>query len=302
LSANHFQLGRGKSNIRILLRSVGALLVPVMMLAMSTRATASGGAQETPDTQAQQQFIRGIELLGSDRYVEAEEVFRGMIAGGLSTPALFQSLGVALQKQGKHAEAARQFKSSLDLDPKQPLVRIQAGASLLSAGRTGEAIPLLEEAARELPDEPSAKEQLAEAYSRSGRVLDATLIYQGLTLQRPDDPELLYRLGRLYLLVTEWSLAKLAAAPESARLHQVAGQNQMQKGDFEAAEKSFRKAIELSPQLPDLHLALATVHLRKGRLQDALEEIEAELRLVPWNSGAQQLRDRVTQELKKQVP
>ena len=53
------------------------------------------------------------------------------------------------------------------------------------------------------------------------------------------------------------------------------GQVAVKRGDYEAAKKFYRRAIELQPEDPGYHYAYAQVLRRLGRRQDAVTELAA---------------------------
>src|SRR5437879_2163596 len=54
-----------------------------------------------------------------------------------------------------------------------------------------------------------------------------------------------------------------------------------QSGDRAAALKSYEEAVQYDPHNPALHVQLATLYVRDGRLKDALEQSEAAIALDP---------------------
>ncbi|HEY5907426.1 MAG TPA: hypothetical protein VIZ31_05240, partial [Vicinamibacteria bacterium] len=53
------------------------------------------------------------------------------------------------------------------------------------------------------------------------------------------------------------------------------------------------RAALADPTLPEIHLALAQVHLGEGRYADARREVEKELALVPESAGARALLEQI---------
>ncbi|MFH1113544.1 MAG: tetratricopeptide repeat protein [Pseudomonadota bacterium] len=58
-------------------------------------------------------------------------------------------------------------------------------------------------------------------------------------------------------------------------------------GDFEQAELSFGKALDIDPESADAHVALGRLFMGKGRLPDAVSRFERALALAPENPTAQ---------------
>lgn len=56
-----------------------------------------------------------------------------------------------------------------------------------------------------------------------------------------------------------------------------------QRGDIEAAERCFRRALELNPKLDRAWYGLALALIRAGRLQEAIPALQENIRLQPFS-------------------
>ena len=63
----------------------------------------------------------------------------------------------------------------------------------------------------------------------------------------------------------------VATFPESPKSWMLLGQAQIQRSQFQEAEASLRKAIELAPKYTDAYYALATACARQGKHEDGAE-------------------------------
>ena len=79
----------------------------------------------------------------------------------------------------------------------------------------------------------------------------------------------------------------------SARLFQFRGRNHYLQGRFAEAILNFRQAVKRNPRLPDLHLALAYIYAKQGKIRDALQEIDKELRIVPMSRTARRFKEKL---------
>jgi Tfp pilus assembly protein PilF len=70
----------------------------------------------------------------------------------------------------------------------------------------------------------------------------------------------------------------------------------LQQQDQEA-EKAFRKALRLDPQLASSHFQLARVYQRESKYGEALTEVDAALKSDPNSPGSHYLRGQVLQHL-----
>ncbi len=145
------------------------------------------------------------------------------------------------------------------------------------------------------PKEPLARLQLAKADERAGDWTGAVEQYQALEELKPGEPEYVYGLGNAYLRLSEWCLRELDTLDAgSARLHQAQGHNYRVQGRPDLALTAFERAAKADPALPEIHLAMAQIHMEQKRWAEARQEIERELQIVPESAGARALLDRLS--------
>ena len=113
------------------------------------------------------------------------------------------------------------------------------GLLALQAGKYQEAIRLLEQSLALNPDDRDTLNSLAEAYIGQRQIQPARQCYQ--------------RLAELF--------------PDSAEIHHRLGKMQERLGEWEAALESYRRALALRADLPDLHGSLATSAIQTGGLR-----------------------------------
>jgi len=242
-------------------------------------------------------FDEGVQALKAGRLGEAETAFRGVLQRGGRRAYVHNNLAIVYQQQGKHAEAVAECREAIRLDPAYAAPRVVLGGSLLALGHVGEATAELERAVKLLPKERLAREQLARAYTRGGKPAAAVEQYRALRELAPDDPEYAYRLGRAYLRLSEWAMQRLRdVEPGSARIYQAMGHNYRVQGRADLAVRAFQRAAQADPRLPEIHLALAQIHLEQKNYGEARKEIERELAIVPESAGARALKQRLEAE------
>jgi len=264
-------------------------------LATATFLTAAGAlAQDLPEA-LQPRFEEGVRALKAGRLDEAENAFRTVLAQGGATAYVHNNLGIVLQERGQHAKAVPEFREAVRLDPAYPAPRILLGASLLALGRVSEARASLERAVKLAPREPLARLQLAKVLERASDFPGAVEQYRALTELKPDEAEYAYALGSAYLHLSEWSLKQLAALDSgAARFHQAMGHTFRVQGRPDLALAAFDRAAQSDPSLPEVHLAMAQIHLDEKRWPEARQEIERELTILPESAGARALLARLS--------
>jgi tetratricopeptide (TPR) repeat protein len=254
----------------------------------------AGPAQElAPVLQAP--FEEGVQALKAGKLDEAEKAFRAVLAKGGRVAPVHNNLGIVLQERGRHEEAVTQFREAVRLDPAYAAPRILLGSSLLALGRVSEARTQLERAVKLAPREPLARLQLARVEETAGDWVGAVEQYRALREMRPDEPEYVYGLGNAYLRLSEWCLKKLDSLDGGqARVLQELGHHYRVQGRPDLALKAFERAAQVDPTLPEVHLAMAQVHMEQKRWTEARREIERELAIVPESAGARALLDRLS--------
>jgi tetratricopeptide (TPR) repeat protein len=242
-------------------------------------------------------FAQGVQALKAGRLAEAETAFRRVLQQGGGQAYVHNNLALVYQQQGRHAEAVAESRTAVRLDPAYAPPRVVLGASLLALGRVAEATAELERAVKLLPKERAARVELARAYTRGGQPAAAVEQYRALREIAPDDPEYSYQLARAYLRLSDWAMRRLREIdPGSARIHQALGHNYRVQGRPDLAARAFERAAEADPKLPEIHLALAQIHLERKNYAEARREIDRELALVPESAGARALKQRLDAE------
>jgi len=290
-----------------MLARVRALTVLVLVAAAAT-ARAAQATRPTPARPAarpapvapagelRETFDSGVASLKAGKLDEAEAAFRRVIDGGAGAAYVHNNLGIVYQQRGQHAKAAAEFQEAIRLDGAYPAPRILLGTSLLALGRTAEAQAELRKAVEIAPREPLARLELARAHQSAGDWNGAVEDYRALARIDPANPDFRYGLGTSYLRLSEQCLQELQqVAPESARVHQAQGHALRVQGRPDRTLAAFARAAEADPSLPEIHLAMAQIHLEQGRYADARREAGRELEVVPESAGARALLAQLAQ-------
>jgi tetratricopeptide (TPR) repeat protein len=239
-------------------------------------------------------FSDGVEALKAGQLDVAEAAFRDVLAGGGNRAFVHHNLGIVQQQRERHAEALAEFRTAARLNPAFGPARLLAGTSLLALGRPREAVTELERAVRLLPGEKAAHAELAHACELAANAPCLARESRVLARLAPADPEQTYRLGKAYLRLSEWAFERIRATnPRSARLSEALGREYLEQGQLNQALRAYQEAAERNPALPGIHLALARIHADAGRWDEAAQEVERELTVVPGSAAALELKARI---------
>ena len=92
----------------------------------------------------------------------------------------------------------------------------------------------------------------------------------------------LYLLGEGYQVVSYLaSLSLFESGPNSHRAHQLKGEHYEANGENDEAIREYRRALELKPDLSELHFWIGNLYWKRDRLEEALPELQEEIALNP---------------------
>jgi len=191
----------------------------------------------------------------------------------------FFNLGAAYMEKREYGSAIAPLKHALEINPDLPAAHQLLGYALLAEGYAAESIPHLELV--------GAQDVLAIAQLETGHLQEAIINLNAALAKRPNDSDLLYYLGHASGLLSKNSIdALIASQPDSARAHQATGENYFVLRQMPQAEKEFREALRVRPELPGLHLELGQVYANSAQWPKAEEEFRAETKLQPGSAEA----------------
>jgi tetratricopeptide (TPR) repeat protein len=273
------------------LKRCSASVCFVSVVALAAVVAASGQSLPEP---LQPLFSKGVEAQKENRFKEAETAFLEVLRSGGKVAFVHNNLGAVYQQMGDHSRAILQFREALRLQPSYAAPRFLLGASLLAQGNAAEAARQLEQALKLDPQQALGRLELAKAYEQAGNPMGMLDQYRKLSETLPDNPEHVYQLGRAYLKLSEWAFERIRELnPRSPRLYQSLALNYHIQGKDELALRALQEAIAVDAMLPDLHLALAEIHLRLGNLTEARNAVEKELAIMPVSKAALALKQKL---------
>jgi len=189
------------------------------------------------------------------------------------------NLGVVYFEMKNYTQAIPALRKALELNPDLPGAHGMLGTALLAQGYASESVPHLEAA--------KADDVLGVALLESGRARDAVDRLEAALRKRPNDADLLYYLSQAQGRLSKQLFDRLVEThPESARTQQMLGEALSATGNRVAAEKRFRSALALRPDLRGVHYALGELLLESGDYENAEGEFRAEALLVPGSAAA----------------
>ncbi len=242
-------------------------------------------------------FLAGLSQLQLKKYDEACAAFKAL-ADQEPSATVFNNLGVVQLRRGATPQSGRAtyyFNRSAELDPDDSDYFFNLGYAYWQERDTQAAIYWLREAVRRNPTDGDAHFVLGTALAAAGNGVEAarerelarrlSSTYDQWEKRSPADvvPKGLERiksaveLPRARRLETALATSEQRDQRELARFYlDRARRLSDQENDREAVDE-LNRALYLSPYDADTHLLLGRVHLRNGRLREAIDELKMSL-------------------------
>ena len=215
-------------------------------------------------------------------YAAAEREYRAVLSEVPNFAEVHMNLGLLYQLQDRTSEAMAEFRRALTTKPTLAGANFFLGVDYCKKGDGARAIPFLRSAARQEPNRPDIWSWLATAQEISGNYpAEVATLKHALSLQ-PHDIDMLYLLGHTYEKLGKQEVRRLEkAAPASSWSEQLLAESYSSSTQWSFAVLRFQNALALTPNRPGLHVGLGEVLLHAGKLDQAAQEFEQELRISP---------------------
>lgn len=271
-------------------------------------------------------FNDAFRLMQEGRLVEAETLYRAILAEAPDHPGSHHLLGLCEQQLGRHEAALQSIKRAIDLNDSEPNYHNNLGTVYRSLGKLDEAIACYRHAAALKSSFAPALSNLGLALQQQGRLTEAQRALEQALQAKPDyagawfnlgnvlaargehdkaiehfrqalalDPNHIDALNNLGAALTELGAFDeaalryrqvLALQPANAAAHNNFGRVLAQRDELDAAAAHFRQAIALQPQAIDAYVNLGNVLMEEGDPRAAHESYALALAVDPAHESA----------------
>ena len=182
---------------------------------------------------------------------------------------------------GQWDEARLLLEAVVKAEPMHAKAVFFLGVARIEVGDPAGAVASFRRAVELSPENVQAHYNLAKALDLSGSRPEARRILERLAGERSSDAPTLALLGTLELRDGELALAArhlsraVELSPRDFLSHYHLGEAYVAMRQFEKAEPHFQQALELKPDAPRVHLALARMHADKddyGRAEESFRQ------------------------------
>jgi len=216
------------------------------------------GSQPKQTSSPDSAFAEGRRLSQLGKFDEALARLEALAANQPPVKGLARALGMVYYKKSDFLAAAAKFKTALEENAGDAEVIQLLGLSYYLAGRPAEAIGPLEK---------------VQAWYPSTNV-DASYILGICHIQTKDYPS------------ARKAFAKMFSVPADSAASYLFTARMLFRHDYDpVAEEYAKKAVELDPKLPRVHLLLGELYLYKSRVPEAIEQFQKELELNPGEAA-----------------
>jgi len=232
----------------------------------------------------------GLARLAQRRVDSAQEEFNEAIRLQPYNDTAHLTLAKLYLAQHKSAEAEQEAWRALRLNPSNPEAALVAGDALVQAARWSKAEDVYGEIVRQLPGQPVGYAKLGGLRRLQGRPSEAATLFAQALSHAPDDLVILQ--SYLMSLVESDQAAQadrvleqhLTKALRDPNLWRLAGRLYVLQRKAEQAEKAFRKAVELAPDLALVRYELGQLYVLEKKLSAAASAFHAALKAEETNA------------------
>jgi tetratricopeptide (TPR) repeat protein len=200
------------------------------------------------------------------------------------------NLGVVLAAAGKLPEAIAEYRRAVELKPDYPEAHNNLGAALAGLQRWDEAISAYQRAIALRPNYAQAHSNLGAAMQGAGRPEQAVLAYRRALELNPKFPEALNNLGNALCDLkrageaVEAYLAALAVPPPLEQSYFGLGNAYQQLKQSERALEAYRRGLELRPGHAEAYSNIGDALLSLDRLDEAIAALRKAAELKPQSA------------------
>jgi tetratricopeptide (TPR) repeat protein len=229
---------------------------------------------------------QAIALHRAGRMLDAERLYRQILAVDAANPDVLYLLGAACHAQGKPYDAAAFLEQAVRIQPAHFDARYLLGVVLTQQDRPEQAVPQLQEAARLRPDSQQVADSLRMALAAShtnagmaaaeqGRVDTALAHYREALSAVPNYVAAIGNMGNALKVQGRLDEAAdcyrqiLTLAPQAAQPHNDLGLIAQAQDRIAEAINHFRRALQLDNRFAEAHTNLGTALFLEGRLDEA---------------------------------
>jgi tetratricopeptide (TPR) repeat protein len=224
-------------------------------------------------------------LLNWDIIEPQEKLFKSYVRLAPDDEEGYKNLAGIYMLSGRAAEAVEYYRRALEIAPGDAVARARLARALLASGQVREAAETVETLRGGTEGEGDYVRALI--YREQGEIKKALAAFKAAEPHLADDGEFWWERGLTYEAARDHGAAveafgkALTFGPAVPPIYTARGENYLRLGNDARAKADFEAAISLNPGDGIAHYELACIYAGEGRTADALEHLEAAVRINP---------------------
>jgi tetratricopeptide (TPR) repeat protein len=253
------------------------LLFPVLFLLIASPLHAQGQPEDF-----EKMFARALELHQAGDLLGAIDTYKAALAIVPDRADALSNLGAAYVRLGQFDDAVKQYEAALKSDPLNNAVRLNLALAYYKSARPNEAIAQLKRVLSSEPEARNAYLILADCYLQTGQDKELIALLEPREQMFGDDLSYAYLIGTALLrtdraAVGQKYVDRVFGAGESAEAHLLLGIAHFGQHDYRAAKVELERALKLNPRLPTVHAAYGRALMLLGEPDAAERAFRKEL-------------------------
>jgi tetratricopeptide (TPR) repeat protein len=213
-------------------------------------------AQNAPDFE--RLLAHAIELHQAGDILGAIDTYKTALTIKPDRADALSNLGAAYVRLGQYDEAISQYEAALKSDGLNNAVRLNLALAYYKSARPNEAIPQLKRVISADPEARNAYLVLADCYLQTGQERELVALLKPREQMFGSDQAYAYLLGTALLRMDNASegqkyVDRVFGAGDSAEAHLLLGIAHFGQHDYRAAKTELELALKLNPRLPTAH-------------------------------------------------
>lgn len=254
------------------------LLLAAGFLSVLVAASSLQAQNSDPDAL----FNQGNAAMRNGNFADAADAYRRVTELRPAFPEGYFSLGLALEQSHQYADAVTALKKARTLKPALKGVNLFLGIACYRLNDFASAEQALARQTEQEPKNAAGWMWLGVVDLAADKIDAAAAALDKAAVLDPRNPDIEYHRGRAHLLISKSAYqAMFEAAPDSWRVHEVLGQADAEAYRTEDAIGEFRLALRSAPNEPGLHEQLGDALWTDGKLQEADDAYNEELKIDP---------------------
>ncbi|WP_161939929.1 tetratricopeptide repeat protein [Dissulfuribacter thermophilus] len=201
--------------------------------------------------------------------------------------------GLIEKANGKFDEAERSFKTALKKDPNEVNILKELAEIAIHKKNFNEARYWAEAVLKQSPNDVDTMILLARIYVHSNRIKDAIEVLEKALDKAPGNTQALFFLGNIYMEIKQYDKAidvlersLKEETQNSFMIHYYLGRLYFDSNKLVDAERHFKKAVQLNPNMVDAYYGLALIYKKRGDVEDAIGAFDTYLHRRPQDLKA----------------